>query len=87
VVTSFAIVTSEPSEKAAKVHDRMPVVLQPSDYATWLDPANQDTANLRELLKPWDGELEIYETRGLGNNPRYHGADCLDPVETGTGLF
>jgi putative SOS response-associated peptidase YedK len=80
VVTSFAIVTCEPTPQAATIHDRMPVLLHARDYAQWLDPSNHDTASMQQLLKPWDGELLIYETRGLGNNPRHEGADCLEPA-------
>lgn len=38
-VQSFAILTSAPGLDAANYHDRQPVMLEPADYATWLDPA------------------------------------------------
>ena len=28
------------------VHDRMPVMVQPKDYQRWLDPDNQDVADV-----------------------------------------
>lgn len=36
---SFTIITVPPNELVAPVHDRMPCVLSPDAYATWLDPA------------------------------------------------
>jgi putative SOS response-associated peptidase YedK len=28
------------------VHDRMPVIVQPKDYERWLDPKNEDIADI-----------------------------------------
>jgi putative SOS response-associated peptidase YedK len=39
------------------VHDRQPVVLEPQDWARWLDPAGADAAFLRTLLAPRGGVL------------------------------
>ncbi len=36
---SFTIITGTPNELVRPVHDRMPIVLDPSTYAAWLDPA------------------------------------------------
>jgi putative SOS response-associated peptidase YedK len=38
-VRSFAIVTGPANELVAPIHDRMPVVLERSAWAAWLDPA------------------------------------------------
>ena len=35
------ILTTEPNELARPIHDRMPVILAPGDYARWLDPARR----------------------------------------------
>src|SRR3972149_6401159 len=32
------ILTTEPNDLARAVHDRMPVIVRPEDYARWLDP-------------------------------------------------
>jgi putative SOS response-associated peptidase YedK len=34
------------------IHDRMPVILDPSVFDVWLDPYNEDTEELRSLLRP-----------------------------------
>lgn len=36
------------------MHDRMPVMLDPSDYDLWLDPGMKDTSAVAQLLKPFD---------------------------------
>jgi putative SOS response-associated peptidase YedK len=33
---SFTIVTTKPNELTSQVHNRMPVILHPDDYETWL---------------------------------------------------
>ncbi len=80
IVTSFAIATTQPSQAASKIHDRMPVVLHPDDYSEWLDPENREAATLERLLTPWDGALEIYETTGFGNSPHNEGPECIEPA-------
>jgi putative SOS response-associated peptidase YedK len=76
VVTSFAIVTTEPNVQAREVHDRMPLVIAPADFATWLDAKNPDAA---KLMRPWQGALEIYRSSGLGNDPRVEGPEVAAP--------
>lgn len=49
---SFTIITGEPNDKIAAVHDRMPVMLAPGDWQRWLDPDFDDTDALEELLVP-----------------------------------
>ena len=34
------------------IHDRMPVILDPSVFDVWLVPTNEDTEELRALLRP-----------------------------------
>ena len=46
-----AIITITPNDLMAPIHDRMPVILQPADYAAWLDPAT-DVVKLESLIKP-----------------------------------
>ena len=51
ILHTFAIVTTAPNELIAPIHDRMPVILDPADYAAWLDvTANEKVA---ALLRPY----------------------------------
>jgi putative SOS response-associated peptidase YedK len=85
VIESFAILTTTPNAQAATVHDRMPVVLAREDYARWLDPRVRDPDKLFDLLRPYAGELVVYQTTGYGNDPRHEGPECIEPI--GPGLF
>ena len=75
------IVTTTANERIAGIHPRMPVILEPGDEATWLDPETP-AARLRELLAP----LPAAETRARAvsravNDARYDGPRCLDDAE------
>ena len=83
-VSSFAIITTTPSELASKFHNRMPVVISPRNYAHWLDPSEHDIAALRHLLQPWSGELKVFQASGFGNNPHHEGPQCLMPLTAAT---
>lgn len=46
---SFTIITAPASDLVRPIHDRMPIVIEPSAYAAWLDPA-LDGDRARALL-------------------------------------
>ena len=37
-LVSCTIITGEPNDRVATLHDRMPVMLPPDRWSTWLDP-------------------------------------------------
>jgi putative SOS response-associated peptidase YedK len=51
-IESCTIVTTEANAALRDLHDRMPVVLAPADYALWLDPGVVEPAALSHLLAP-----------------------------------
>ena len=72
---TFTIITTDSNKQMNFLHDRMPVVFEPGSEAlrTWLDPHRTEwTSELQSLLKPWDGQLEIYpvnkDVGKVGNN-------------------
>jgi len=66
---SATILTTEPNELVAALHDRMPVVLEADAFARWLDPEVRDVDELADLLRPCASELlEAYPVgREVGN--------------------
>jgi putative SOS response-associated peptidase YedK len=48
-IETCAVITRDPSEAVAALHDRMPVALHAADYAAWLDPQT-DAAALHAIL-------------------------------------
>ncbi len=80
-VRSAAIVTTEPNELMASIHNRMPVILRPDTYSQWLDPAPQSPDRLNNLLAPYPaGEMEAYPVSTLVNSPGNDREECVAPV-------
>jgi putative SOS response-associated peptidase YedK len=74
---SCGIVTCEPGEVVAPIHDRMPVILDQQAEAGWLDP-DAAPAQLLDLLAPTD-ELEVTEVSDAVNDVRQDGPALIEP--------
>jgi putative SOS response-associated peptidase YedK len=60
-IPTFTIVTTEPSQWMARLHNRMPVILQDDQIETWLDPTVSDPLQLGELMMaPTEDFLDCY---------------------------
>jgi putative SOS response-associated peptidase YedK len=83
---SCTVITGEANEKMATVHDRMPVMLPPSAWETWLDPAVDDLDLLGKFLVPAPPDLiELRPVSTEVNNVRNTGVQLTDRVEPGDG--
>lgn len=58
LLRTFTIVTGEPNELVASIHDRMPAILLPEHEAIWLDDA-ADPAIWRDILRPYPAERMV----------------------------
>jgi putative SOS response-associated peptidase YedK len=76
-VHSCAIVTCEPAEVVAPIHDRMPVILGQDAEARWLDPT-ASAGELRGLLAPTD-DLLVTEVSDAVNDVRQDGPALIEP--------
>jgi putative SOS response-associated peptidase YedK len=84
-VESCTIITTDANELMAPIHDRMPVIVSPADYALWLDEAIQEPERLTPLLRPYASErMEAYPVSTLVNSPRNNSPECLEPLENPT---
>lgn len=74
------ILTTDPNELVARLHNRMPVVLDPADWDTWLAEATAP-GELRALLRPAPpGPLAAYAVSPAVNNVRNEGPELLAPL-------
>jgi putative SOS response-associated peptidase YedK len=74
---SCTIVTTEPSVEVAPIHDRMPVILDREDEATWLDPT-ASVDELLDLLRPREG-MRVTEVSDAVSDVRQDGPHLLEP--------
>jgi putative SOS response-associated peptidase YedK len=80
-VPTCTILTTEPNEIASPIHDRMPVILDPPDYARWLDPAVRVPAEVRPLLRPFPAAaMTAFPVTTAVNNPAFDDPACLTPA-------
>ena len=56
-LTTCTIITAQPNELVAPIHNRMPVILLPQDEDYWLDPDITETEEIVSLLRPYPAEL------------------------------
>lgn len=81
-VHSCTIIVTDANAAVADIHERMPVVLDPSSMETWLNPDNADTEALRSLLQPAPAEDWVLQpvSRRV-NSPANDEADLLEPLD------
>lgn len=82
IVRSCTIITGKPNEKVAEIHDRMPVMLPPSAWGTWLDPDLNDLDVLGKLLVPAPGQLmAVHPVSTAVNDVRRNGIELLEAFD------
>lgn len=80
-VESFSIVTAEPSSDINQIHDRMPVLIESTDIALWLDPDPVLFDRQIVLLRPAPtGTLQFHPVSKHVNSSRNEGPECIEPV-------
>jgi putative SOS response-associated peptidase YedK len=78
---SCTIVTTEPNALLESIHNRMPLILKPGDYARWLESAEKQPAELSDLLLPYPAsEMMAFPVSKLVNDPKNDRAECVAPL-------
>jgi putative SOS response-associated peptidase YedK len=82
VVESCTILTTAANRLVTPLHDRMPVILSPDEYRTWLERTTTDPTGLKKMFQPYPADLmEMWPVSPLVNNVRNDSADLVKPVE------
>ena len=80
-ITSCSIITTVPNSLMGAIHDRMPVILPREFYQDWLDPKNEDTGALREMLLPYDPSLmKAFAVSRAVNSVGNQGPEVVQPA-------
>ncbi|MGA2218481.1 MAG: SOS response-associated peptidase [Terracidiphilus sp.] len=78
---SYSIITVEPNELLAPMHDRMPLMIAPRDYERWLEPGDPQRPPV-DLLRPFDAELmKTWPVKPDVGNVRNNRPDLIDPID------
>ena len=82
-LATFTIVTTAADPGLDRIHDRQPLVLDPEDWATWVDPAITTPADLEPILRGHQGEqgrFAAYPISTAVNRAANTGPDLLLPA-------
>jgi putative SOS response-associated peptidase YedK len=83
LIESFTIITGEPNSLVADLHDRMPVILDPADYDSWL--TGTDPAAPRKMLQPFPAQLmAAFPISTKVNSVKNDTADVIEPLGAAT---
>ncbi len=80
---TFTVMTISANDLVRPVHakNRMPVILNPGDYDTWLSLDIDHPPTLAALLRPYPAEdMQVYRVGEAAKNPRFDSPDCVVPV-------
>jgi putative SOS response-associated peptidase YedK len=78
---SFSIMTTAANRFMREIQDRMPVILDNTAVADWLDPEIHERKALQEILQPCPNEwLSAVEVSPLVNSTRNNTPDVLQPA-------
>jgi putative SOS response-associated peptidase YedK len=78
---TVTIITTSAEDALGRIHDRMPMLVEPERYAEWLDPTIDDPEQLRDLLVPAaPGRLEAYPVSKEVNRVANNGPQLVEPL-------
>ncbi|MBU6499125.1 MAG: SOS response-associated peptidase [Rhodospirillales bacterium] len=79
ILRSFTIITTNANATLAPIHDRMPVILEPSGWSTWLGETAGDPSAL--LAPAEDAVLKLWPVSTAVNKVTNNGPELLTPLD------
>lgn len=81
ILRTCCLITTGPNEVMEPVHDRMPVIVSPVDYATWL---SGDADTVLGLVKPYPSDaMQTWAVDRRVSRSVEEGAGLIEPLATG----
>jgi putative SOS response-associated peptidase YedK len=74
------VLTTEAEDALGHIHDRMPLMVEPERWHSWLDPGTAKDSLLDLLVPAAPGSLEAYPVSTLVGNVRNNGPELLEPL-------
>jgi putative SOS response-associated peptidase YedK len=76
------IITTQAEDEVGRIHDRMPMVIDPARWADWLDPTATSADALHGLMMPAaSAHLTSYPVSTEVNSVRHNGPGLIEPME------
>ena len=74
-ITSFSIVTTDASPNTKQYHDRMPLVLEESQFDDWMRGPPELAA---EMMKPYAGPVDLWEVPAAVGNVKNNRPELME---------
>jgi putative SOS response-associated peptidase YedK len=78
-IRTFAVITTDPNELVAEIHDGMPLILAPSDYVRWLNDEPYPGDRMKRFPA---GPMRMWPISTRVNKPENDGPSILEPIES-----
>jgi putative SOS response-associated peptidase YedK len=83
LLLTYTIITSEPNDLVAKIHNRMPSILLRENEDRWLSKSPLSARDLKEILTPFPSEfLSMYPVSPLVNAPVTDDERVIRPMDS-----
>lgn len=80
-IRSFTLLTKEAEGKAAEIHNRMPVIMQPGNFSTWLSHDLANKVDINELIsKQPMVDFDIFPVSSNMNKPQFNNKECINSI-------
>lgn len=77
-----AILTTAANNLIAPIHDRIPVILHPTEFDHWLDRSLNNPEKLQRFYQPYPAELlQEWEVSTIVNNASHETPETIAPVK------
>ena len=78
---TYSIITTEANAMLQPLHERMPVILDKSEYDFWLDPMNNDVEGLKKMMNPYPAEeMRVFRIDDAVNKPANNSPELIEPI-------
>ena len=82
LLRTYTVVTTEPNEVLAPIHNRMPAMLSDRDALEWVGADGGEIDRAQRLLKPFPAALRVgYDVSKRVNKPLNDSPECIAPVD------
>ena len=77
---TYTIITTDPNELLEPIHNRMPVIVVPKDYARWMEPGEPSHPPV-DLLRPFPAEeMKAWKVSWAVGNVRNNNPGLIVPI-------
>jgi putative SOS response-associated peptidase YedK len=74
------VITTDATDDLGRIHDRMPLMVEPERWGAWLDPRTDKDGVLDLLVPAAPGRLQAYPVSAAVGNVRNNGPELVTPL-------